>query len=261
VKTIESRSMVDISDEARERTLARFAEHRRAWDQNPALRELYGHWYGRVRGCLPPIAVGPWIELGSGPGFGRSFIPAMELSDLVMAPWHDRQMAAETLSLADESVGALVLFDVLHHLSAPAKFFSEASRVLRRGGRIVLCEPHISALSWPVYHFLHEEPVILGVDPLAEQGGPGKDPFDSNQAIPTILFGKRRAEFASRFPSLRIHSVEHLAGLAYPSSGGFSRAPLLPLPVWKALHRFESLIPPAAFRWIGFRLLAVIEKI
>jgi len=34
-------------------------------------------------------------------------------------------------------VGALVLFDVLHHLASPATFFEEASRVLAPGGRVV----------------------------------------------------------------------------------------------------------------------------
>src|SRR6185436_2551643 len=248
--------MSDPAAPFRERTLARFEEHRRAWAQNPALRALYQRWYGRVRARLP--AEGPWVEIGSGPGFARELIPELQLTDVVQAPWHDRQIDAGALPFADGSVGALVLFDVLHHLPAPARFFAEAVRVLRGGGRLVLCEPYVSPLSYPIYRWLHEEGLDMNVDPLAETA-PG-DPFDANQAIPTLLFEKRGEELARRFPSLRLLSLERLAGPAYPASGGFSRRPLLPLPLWRALLWLEDRLPDSAFRLLGFRALAVFER-
>ncbi|HVZ88958.1 MAG TPA: class I SAM-dependent methyltransferase [Polyangia bacterium] len=249
-----------ISDSARARTLDRFAAHRRAWDDNPALRVLYGDWYGRVAAALPPAALGPRVELGSGPGFARQFIPDLELSDVVRAPWHDREISAEALPFAAGSLGALVLFDVLHHLPEPRRFFTEAVRVLRPGGRIVMCEPFLSPLSYPVYKFLHEEPVDLGVDPLAPAADLGRDPFDSNQAVPSLLFGRHRRAFADAFPGLVVSKLEHLSGFSYPASGGFSRRPLLPVPLWTALHRLESRLPPTLFRLLGFRLLAVLDR-
>jgi SAM-dependent methyltransferase len=173
-------------------------------------------------------------------------------------------MSAEAIPYPDGGVGALVLFDVLHHVSSPRAFFAEASRVLCPGGRIVLCEPYIGPLSYPVYKFLHEEPVDMLVDPLAALAASvsdgEKDPFDSNQAIPTLLFGRRRRDFERQFPSLALRSLEHLAGPSYPASGGFSRGPLLPAPVWNVLHAFEDRLPASLFRLIGFRLLAVIER-
>src|SRR5215212_7620804 len=110
----------------REQTLARFADHRRAWASNPALRLLYQRWYGRIKDQLP--ASGPWVEIGSGPGFAREFIPALMLTDVVQAPWHDRQVDAGALPFEPAGLGALVLFDVLHHLPAPARFLAEAQR-------------------------------------------------------------------------------------------------------------------------------------
>ena len=253
--------------EQRARTLERFSRHREAWNQNPALRTLYAEWYARIARALPPASLGPRIELGSGPGFAREFIPDLELTDVVTAPWHDCALTAEQLPIADGTVGALVLFDVLHHLPSPRRFFQEAARVLRPGGRVVLCEPLISPVSYPVYKFLHEEPVDLRVDPLAMdapaaagQAGDDRDPFDSNQAIPTVLFGRRRASFERAFPSLAITAVERLAGLSYPASGGFSRGSLLPGPLWRALHALERRLPSALFRLIGFRLLVVLQR-
>jgi SAM-dependent methyltransferase len=251
-----------IDAAVRAKTLARFEEHRRAWDINPALRVLYGEWYGRVAAALAPASLGPRVELGSGPGFARTFIPDLELTDLVKAPWHDREISAEALPYADASLGGIVLFDVLHHVPTPRRFFAEAARVLRPGGRIVMCEPYISPASYPVYKLLHEEPVEMSVDPLEPAGvADGRDPFDSNQAIPTLLFGRARGVFAREFPMFQVRKVERLAGLSYPASGGFSRGPLLPQPLWNVLHGLETRLPEAAFRLLGFRMLVTLEKV
>ncbi len=258
----------ELSPDLRERTLARFAAHRRAWDTNPALRTCYAHWYHHLRQALPARDLGEWIELGSGPGFAAEFIPNLVLTDIVQAPWHARQVAAEALPFADGEVGSLVLFDVLHHVATPAAFFTEATRVLRPGGRILLLEPYISPLSHLIYHFFHPELVDMKVDPLANTGvttasagQPAKDPFLSNQAVPTLIFcrgGGRR--FANMFPDLAVTRTEWLAGLAYPATGGLSREPLLPLPMWKALFAVEKHLPGFVFRVFGFRLFVIIER-
>jgi SAM-dependent methyltransferase len=250
-----------LSAQQRARTLERFEEHRRVWDRNPALRALYAEWYGRIAGQLPSPSLGPRVELGSGPGFARQFIPDLELTDLVRAPWHDRELDAEALPYGDASLGALVLFDVLHHLASPRRFFAEAIRVLRPGGRLVMCEPYIGPLSYPIYKLLHVEPLVLRVDPLADQGGRDtRDPFDSNQAIPTLLFGRRRSTFEAAFGALDIQRVEPLAGLSYSASGGFTRRPVLPMRFWLALHRLEAHLPVAIQRWTAFRMLVVLQR-
>jgi len=252
-----------VDAETAARTLARFEEHRRAWETNPALRTLYAEWYARVAAALPPASFGPRVELGSGPGFARAFVPDLELTDLVKAPWHDRQVSAEALPYADASLGGLVLFDVLHHIPSPRRFFTEATRVLKAGGRIVLCEPYIGPLSYPVYKLLHEEPLRMFVDPLIPAAaGHARDPFDSNQAVPTLLFGRARgrAAFTGAFPTLAVRAVEQLAGPSYPASGGFSARPLLPLGLWTALRRVEGRLPSGIFRVVGFRMLVTLEK-
>jgi SAM-dependent methyltransferase len=255
-----------VTQEQRARTLERFEAHRQAWAANAALRSLYQDWYGKIRGQLPAAGLGPFVELGSGPGFARDFIPELQLSDLVRAPWHDHAIdAAARLPFDDGSLGALVLFDVLHHLASPTTFFEEATRVLAPGGRIVLCEPSVSPLSYPVYRWFHDEDLDLSVDPFVDAAvyqAAAKDPFESNQAIPTLMFARARGRvrFAERFPALRFRSLERFAGPAYAASGGFGRQPLLPLGLWKALYAIETVLPSAAFRAIGFRMLVVLER-
>ena len=255
----------DLPADLRERTLARFEAHRRAWRSNEALRTLYRAWYQRLRADLPARELGPWIEIGSGPGFAREFIPELLLTDVVQAPWHDRRMSAETLPFGDGEVGALVLFDVLHHLATPVTFFAEAARGRARGGRILLCEPYICPASYWVYRIFHEEPVDVSAQPLLDMAhnpaGEAKDPFASNQATPTLIFSRDSgSEFSRMFPSLTVTRIERFAGFSYPASGGFSHSPLLPMVLWKALFAVENRLPPAVFRWLGFRMLVVVER-
>jgi hypothetical protein len=155
-----------------------------------------------------------------------------------------------------------VLFDVLHHLASPSTFFAEATRALAPGGRIIMCEPSLSLLSYPAYRWFHDEDLDLSVDPFADMSLLSKDPFESNQAIPQLMFSRAggRATFAQRFPALKLRSLERFAGPAYAASGGFGHRPLLPLTLWRALYAFESALPAAAFRAIGFRMLVVLEK-
>ena len=170
------------------------SEHRRAWERNRALRTMNADLYAQVARQLPPQTLGRRIELGSGPGFAREFIPGIELTDLVRAPWHDGEASAEALPFEAGSIGALVLFDVLHHVPSPRRFFDEAVRVLAPG------RPHRDVRA------VHQPGVVsrVQVPPrgAAGHGAPirwrctiadgARDPFDSNQGIPTLLFGRRR---------------------------------------------------------------------
>jgi len=134
-------------------------------------------------------------------------------------------------------------------------------RVLAPGGRIVLCEPYISPISYPIYKFLHDEPLDLGADPLALDDGDGvRDPFDANQAIPTVLFGRKRQAFTGAFPELAIKDVQYMSGFSLPASGGFSHGPFLPWPLWSLWHRLDARLPPVVMRWMAFRMLVVIER-
>ena len=49
-----------------------------------------------------------------------------------------------------------------------------------------MCEPYVSPLSYPVYKLLHDEPLAMGVDPLALAGAATsddpRDPFDFSPA-------------------------------------------------------------------------------
>lgn len=232
-------------------------QHRLTWERKPVLRRLYTQWYEEIAAHLTP---GLTLELGGGTGNLKEFAPQVICSDIVNLPWLDLVADAQALPIAAESIANIVLFDVLHHLENPKLFFDEAVRVLRTGGRIVTMEPYISWLSWPVYHFLHPEPVDLSRDPLTIlPPDAGRQPFDANQATATVLFERSHDRFQRCYPHLRKLVHRRMAYFAYPLSGGFEHPSLIPSFLVQPVLRLESALGFLG-RFLAFRILVVFEK-
>jgi len=231
-------------------------ERRRVWGSKEIIRRLYSRWYAVIRGALRP---GRTLELGGGSGNLSDFLPEAITSDIVYEPWLDAVMDAHAIPFKEESLDNIVLFDVLHHLAAPAVFFQEVERVLRAKGRAVMMEPYVSWLSFPVYRFLHAEGMEWDTDPFLDQSSERKEPFEGNQAIPTLIFQKNREKFLEKFSGLRIVQEQKMDVLLYPLSGGFHQRSFCPLALWRLLVGVEELLRPLN-RYLAFRLFLVLEK-
>ena len=228
------------------------------WSKKPVLRAIYGDLFDRLAAqCVP----GPTLEIGGGVGGLKERLPEIYSSDVQHAPWLDLVADAQTLPFAETSLSNIVLLDVLHHIEFPARFFREAARVLRPGGRVVVVEPAITPGSWPFYHFLHQEPVRLQDDPLIDGApNPDRDPYDSNQAIPTMLATRDRARFEAAFPEFKLVEQRWFSFLAYPLSGGFKPWSLIPNAAVRPLLAFERAMEKPLGRLLGFRLLLAFER-
>jgi SAM-dependent methyltransferase len=236
----------------------RLEEHRRLWEAKPVLRAIYEDYYRRiVAACRPGLT----LEIGGGSGNLKSYLGGVVSTDIVNTPWLDAAADAQCLPFREGCFDNLVCVDVLHHVERPRRFLAEAARVLRPLGRIILLEPAITPLSWSFYRWLHPEPVDMSADPL-EDGplDPGRAPFDANQGVPTLLFGRHRAQLARAFPELEVLRVDHLSLLAYPLSGGFRPWSAVPVALVAPLLRLEERVAPLLGRLMGFRLLAVLQK-
>ena len=237
----------------------RQGDHREVWSRKAVLREVYGHLYRKMTDqCIPGLS----IEVGGGSGNMKQLMPNTLSFDIVPEPWLDFVADAQSLPFRTGSVSNILMLDVLHHIEFPLRFFREADRVLRPGGRIVAMEPGITPISHVAYSALHEEPVDMTADPLID-GRPsvGKDPYTGNQAIPTLLVRKFRAQLSERVPALQLRSARWLSLFAYPLSGGFKRWSLLPARAAGPLLRIEDAIEPLLGPLCGFRLLSVYEKL
>jgi SAM-dependent methyltransferase len=108
---------------------------------------------------------------------------------------------------------------------------------------------------------VHHEPVRTSADVLADGApDPRRDPYASNQAIPTLLATRDRERFHRLFPALRIASVQWFALAAYPLSGGFQPWSLIGEGGARRLLWIERALEPMLGRLTGFRMLLVVEK-
>ncbi len=234
--------------------------HKKLWDKKPILRSVYLDYYKRiVNQCIN----GNVLEVGGGSGNFKDFYSKKVIStDIVFSPWIDLAADAQFLPFKSDYFCNIVGIDVLHHIEFPKKFLSEAERVLKPGGRIILLEPAITWLSWFFYKFFHSEPLNLKSDPflVTQEKDSKRNPFDANQAIPTILFVKNPELMKNFFPSLGIVKIEHLSFFVYPLSGGFRKWSLIPGFMINLMLKLERLVPQFIAKFIGFRLLIVLER-
>jgi len=230
------------------------------WNRKPLLRTLYGDFYRQISTHLSRLPDGKIVELGSGLGNIHEVIPDCIRTDLFPNPWIDQIENAYKLSFADETVSDLILTDVFHHLKYPGTALNELHRVLRRGGRVIMLEPYLSALGLFVYGASHDEPIAVTqrIEWFApESWNPENIGFYAAQGNATRIFVQNG--FRSKLEIWRNIETIRLSAIAYSASGGFSKPQLYPtsfLPIIKRLEKFLDLFP-ALF---ATRLLVILEK-
>jgi SAM-dependent methyltransferase len=203
----------------------------------PFLRAIYDEWYATIAAQLPNMD-GPVLELGSGAGHCENFIPGVITSEILFCPGVRLIADAQRLPFPDASLRAIVFTDVMHHMPDVRRFFAEACRCLRPGGRILMIEPWVSAWSRFVYTHLHHEPFQPDATDWAF---PSSGPLSgANGALPWIVFSRDRSAFAREFPELAIEHIRPFMPFRYLLSGGMAMRSLMPgftYPLWSSLER------------------------
>ena len=233
-------------------------DYRATWNRKPVLRVIYDDFYDRLAAACRP---GVTIEIGGGIGNLKRRLSNVVATDIQPAPWLDCVADAQRLPFAGGSAANIVMVDVLHHLEFPLVFFREAERVLRPGGRVLMIEPAVTWGSSMLYRLFHHEPVRTSADVLLDGSpDPRRDPYASNQAIPTLLATRDRDRFHRLCPALRVAGVEWFSLAAYPLSGGFKPWSLLGEGAARRLLSIERVVEPVLGRFTAFRMLLIVEK-
>jgi SAM-dependent methyltransferase len=234
--------------------------HRSVWESKASIRLLYRDFHRQLLDSCP---AGRILDIGSGTAHIKDSRPDIVSTDILPFPGIDVVADAHRLPFPNEFFSGVVMLDVLHHLERPIEFLKEASRVLKPGGRLAMIEPAMTAVARRFYEYFHDEPVHMDVDPYADVAiNPDRDPFDANQAIPTLLFATpaARGRVEQAIPSLRVRSVKWLSLFAYPMSGGFQSWSLMPAALVRPVLALELKVPEAIRRQIAFRMKIVLER-
>jgi SAM-dependent methyltransferase len=190
------------------------------------LREFYNANYSFFKEQSKNLPDGLRVELGSGGGYIKEFIPNTQTSDVLQIPGLDLYFSATDMPFPDHSLSALYMIDVLHHIPDVELFFKEADRCLKSGGKVIMVEPANTLWGRFIYRNFHHEPF----DPNASSwklpaGGPMSM---ANGALPWILFSRDRLQFEMKFPGLFIQTKDYDFPFIYLLSGGVSMRQLLP---------------------------------
>jgi SAM-dependent methyltransferase len=145
---------------------------------------------------------------------------------------------ARALPFEDASLRAIVMTNVFHHIPEVELFVSEAQRVLKPGGRIVMVEPWNTKWSRLVHEKWHNEPMLPDADTW---GFPETGPLSgANAALPWIVTERDRNRLETEWPRLRVSERSPFMALRYLASGGVSLRSLQPgwaYGAWKALEK------------------------
>jgi SAM-dependent methyltransferase len=227
-----------------------------SWDKKPALKKSYYELYKKIELQITDKTVGKTLEIGSGIGRIKDIIPYCTTSDIFDNPWLERNENAYQLNYPNNSLSNIVLFDVWHHLEYPMAFLSEANRVLKPGGKVILMEPDMSMFGKFVYGNFHHEPLGLNAA-ISQEVNAKQNTYFAAQSSAYRYFVK------NEFPDLNIHwkvkKVSRITSFAYLASGGFSGPSLYPSILYKLVTFIDSILNLAP-KLFSARLMVVLEK-
>lgn len=228
-----------------------FAAQDRMIDEKPLVKDCYALWHKLLLDDADSAGRrGAIVELGSGLSRLRLLRPDIITTDVV--PGKVKLLVdGRQLPFRDESVRALLLTHVFHHIPDTAAFLAEAARVLTPNGVISIVDCAHTPFSRFFFGRIHPEPYR---DDAREWSFPaGHTMLDSNQALTWIVFERDRDAFEARFPSLRIERRRWLPWLSYLLSGGVNLRSLVPRPLAPLARVADNLCKPldpvAAIHW------------
>ena len=228
-----------------------------AWRNKPLLQQLYAGFYEKILQRIDTNLTGAVVEIGSGIGNLKAYLPRAICTDLFPNPWLDLVCDGYELPFVEGSVSHLILFDVFHHLRCPCAFLNEARRVLAKDGRVILFEPYMSLASFPVYGLLHHEPVAWNspIDFADEYPRP-RDYYAAQGNATRLFFRSQKADWASGW---RVAHAAAFSAFSYLLSGGYSKPAMYPKALLGTMRRLDASLSCCP-RIFGGRCLVELRR-
>lgn len=206
------------------------------------LKKLYTEWYNSFVQSVSVLPAGHVVEIGSGGGFLKQIYPGVITSDILKLPGCDLVFSAEKMPFEENSVSAVFMIDVLHHIPDCNLFFEEAQRVLKVGGIVFMIEPATTFFSKLIFKNIHHEPFDTMV---AAWKFPATGPLSgANGALPWIIFKRDLHIFRELYPCFHLEKFKYHTPFRYLVTGGLSYKSLVPGWAFVPITFFENLLSP-----------------
>ncbi len=219
-------------------------------EAKPLVKHCYEEWYRRlVKDIDSAPHEGIILELGSGGSFLKEHVPELITTD-VIAGVGSKQVDAQKLPFKDNSIRAILMSHVFHHISNVELFLKEAERTLVPGGVISLIE--VADTPFAKFFFTHFHPERYD-DRTADWRFKSAHHMEANQALSKIVFKRDREIFEQKFHQLKIEHTEYLPWIGYLLSGGVTQRSFIPRQLTGFIDRLDShssfLRPFFALHW------------
>jgi SAM-dependent methyltransferase len=222
-----------------------FIAQRELIHSKPAVRLCYHLWYTKlIKDIRSVVRDGLIVELGSGSSFIKELMPEVITSDVVPGPV-DLVVDGRHLPFPDNSVKALLLTHVFHHIPDVRCFLREADRVLVPGGVISLIDCAHTPLSRVFFGKIHPEPYNHMDRNWDFQEGDNL--MDSNQALTWMVFHRDLETFRREFPGFAFEGCDYLPWFGYLLSGGVNLRSLVPSFAARAVEVLDGMLKPLDF--------------
>ena len=233
------------------------ALHRNIIRKKGFLYKLFLENYGTFKENIKDVPDGLKIELGSGGGFLKEVINDVITSDVLELPDVDKVIFAEKIPYPDESVAAFFLLGTLHHIKDPAKFFSEVSRCLKPGAKVIMIEPTNTPFSRLIFKHIHHEQFDEKKDSW-QVNGKGRM-ADANLAMPWAIFSRDKKKFLVKYPDLEIIQINKHTPFRWFLSGGMAYRQFVPSASFEFFTNIERILSPF-HNMLGSFMTIVVKK-
>lgn len=234
--------------------------HKSVIQSKPLLKRIYSEWYLQIVAVKETVRLlnGEILEIGSGGGFLKEFIPEAVTSDVYRRSDIDRVENAYHLSCRNNSVKLLCCMSVINQLGRVEEFFKEVERVLIPGGKLVIIDPYISWFSRLVYKYIHHYNFDLSSKSwnFLETGRMS----GNDTTLATKVFWRDRDVFTQKFPDLKIESIVLHNFIAYYASGGVSCRSMVPHFLSGSIMLLEKMVKPFMPYLACFQTVVLAKK-
>jgi SAM-dependent methyltransferase len=204
------------------------------------------------------------LELGAGAGGSVRFLNHRKILRTDFLHVDNRLVRggidAHKLPFSDHTFGGVFAVDMIHHCREPATVLREMLRVCKPEGRVILVEPYVSLLSFPIYKLFHSEEVTWPSRINSASDLTNDDPAKGNQSILQTLMKSKDYAYLK---NLEFRIVQHtlLAPISFFLTGGINNPLKINGRIIKKVFELEKVIPVTLLKYIASRHILVLEKL